>query len=80
MTTRKYLFNLLYFGIFKICSCHLKKFCENNEKRKNLNEFTKQLAEIPKHVDNFHFKNHVDPWCHRMCNPKYNSIYSCMNI
>ena len=23
-------------------------------------------------------KNHVDPWCHKMCNPKYVShLYSC---
>ena len=28
------------------------------------------MANLPKYVDNFHFKNHVDPWCHKMCNPK----------
>ena len=50
-------------------ACHLKKFSEN-EKRANKNDFTRFLASVPKHVDNFHFKNHVDPWCHRMCNPK----------
>ena len=50
-------------------ACHLKKFSEN-ESRAGKNEFTQFLANIPKHVDNFHFKNHVDPWCHKMCNPK----------
>jgi hypothetical protein len=52
-------------------SCHLKKFSENKKERTNRNEFTKFLASVPKHVDNFHFKNHVDPWCHKMCNPKF---------
>lgn len=46
-----------------------KKFCEN-PKRANLNSFTKLLADVPKSVDNFHFRNHVDPWCHKHCNPK----------
>ena len=50
-------------------ACHLKKFSEN-ENRANKNEYTRFLANVPKHVDNFHFKNHVDPWCHKMCNPK----------
>ena len=50
-------------------ACHLKKFAEKKE-RAELNTFTKLLADIPKHVDNFHFKNHLDPWCHKMCNPK----------
>ena len=50
-------------------ACHLKKFSEN-EKRAEKNEFTRFIANVPKHVDNFHFKNHVDPWCHKMCNPK----------
>ena len=49
-------------------ACHLKKFCDN-PKRASLNSFTKLLAEIPKSVDNFHFKNHEDPWCHNHCNP-----------
>ena len=63
-------------------ACHLKKFSENNDARKNLNEVTRFLAEVPKHVDNFHFKNHVDPWCHAMCNPKYALyyIFSFFNI
>ena len=38
-----------------IVSCHLKKFCEK-EKRASLNEYTQFLADVPKHVDNFHFK------------------------
>ena len=50
-------------------ACHLKKFSEN-PKRANKNKFTKDFAEIPKAVDNFHFKNHVDKWCHKFCNPK----------
>ena len=75
---RKYpSFKDIFFSIYNF-SCHLKKFSENNEKRKNLNEFTRLMAEIPKHVDNFHFKNHVDPWCHKMCNPKYD-LFLCSN-
>ena len=35
-------------------ACHLKKFSED-PKRANLNSYTKYLANIPKHVDNFHF-------------------------
>ena len=50
-------------------ACHLKKFSEN-PKRANLNQYTKLIASIPKHVDSFHFKNHVDKWCHQHCNPK----------
>ena len=50
-------------------ACHLKKFSEN-PKRANKNKFTKDFAEIPKAVDNFHLKNHVDKWCHKFCNPK----------
>lgn len=42
-------------------ACHLKKFCEDPV-RADVNEYTKLIAEIPKHVDNFHFKNHVDSW------------------
>ena len=50
-------------------ACHLKKFSEDS-KRAGQNEFTQFFASVPKHVDNFHFKNHVDAWCHQHCNPK----------
>ena len=51
-------------------ACHLKKFAENDVKRRNLNEYTQFMGNIPKYVDNFHFRNHTDAWCHAMCNPK----------
>lgn len=28
------------------------------------------MSMIGKHVDKFHFPNHVDPWCHKNCNPQ----------
>jgi hypothetical protein len=43
-------------------ACHLKKFCEN-PKRSSLNQFTQRMSDIPKHVDNFHFKG---PFIYRM--------------
>ena len=42
-------------------ACHLKKFCEDPV-RSDVNEYTKLIAEIPKNVDNFHFKNLTDSW------------------
>ena len=50
-------------------ACHFKKFGEN-EKRANFNEVTKFMAGLGKHVDKFHFPNHVDSWCHANCNPQ----------
>ena len=50
-------------------ACHLKKFADNPT-RANLNSYTRYFADLSKHIDNFHFKNHVDPWCHIHCNPK----------
>ena len=48
--------------------CHLKRYCEN-PKRAGLNEVTETLARVSKHVDKFHFVNHVDRWCQDNCNP-----------
>lgn len=58
--------------LIEICyddACHLKKFSEN-EKRANVNEVTRFMAGLGKHVDKFHFPNHVDEWCHKNCNPQ----------
>ena len=46
-----------------------KKYAENKD-RAELNEVTKYMSMIGKHVDKFHFPNHVDPWCHKNCNPQ----------
>ena len=59
-------------NLVEICyddACHFKKFGEN-EKRANFNEVTKFMAGLGKHVDKFHFPNHVDSWCHANCNPQ----------
>ena len=48
--------------------CHFKKFSESEE-RSNKNNITKKIAEMSKHVDKFHFRNHVDKWCQENCNP-----------
>ena len=50
-------------------ACHFKKFSED-EKRAAKNETTDFMAKrVGKHVDKFHFPNHVDAWCHKHCNP-----------
>ena len=49
--------------------CHLKAFSEK-EKNANQNTITKHFADLGKHVDRFHFRNHVDPWCMANCNPE----------
>ena len=41
------------------------------ESMKRFNEVTKYFAELSKHVDKFHFKNHTDTWCQKECNPCY---------
>ena len=48
--------------------CHFKKFAESSERSKN-NEITAKIANMNKHVDKFHFRNHVDKWCQDNCNP-----------
>ena len=50
--------------------CHLKRFCDDEE-RSNQNEVTQVLARIRKHVDKFHFRNHIDRWCQENCNPDH---------
>ena len=49
--------------------CHFKAFSEK-DKNADQNEVTKYLAEVGKHVDRFHFRNHVDEWCQQNCNPE----------
>ena len=48
--------------------CHLKKYSKKPQKA-DCNEVTKYFAELSKHVDKFHFKNHTDTWCQKECNP-----------
>ena len=49
--------------------CHLKAFGEKNENAEQ-NDVTKYFASLGKHVDRFHFRNHVDAWCMEHCNPE----------
>ena len=49
--------------------CHLKSYSEK-EANANQNDVTKHFANLGKHVDRFHFRNHVDPWCMEHCNPE----------
>ena len=58
--------------LIEICyddACHFKKYSESSE-RSDLNEVTRFVASVGKHVDKFHFPNHVDAWCHANCNPQ----------
>ena len=49
--------------------CHLKPHSEN-PKQADVNNITKQFAEIVKAVDNFHFKKgHKGKWCQTNANP-----------
>ena len=64
ITSRKEIIEILYDD-----ACHFKKFSED-EKRAATNEITRFMADkVGKHVDKFHFPNHVDAWCHKNCNP-----------
>ena len=58
--------------------CHLKAFSEK-EKNANQNDVTKHLADMGKHVDKFHFRNHVDPWCQEHCNPEGVAVLKNVN-
>ena len=44
-------------------ACHLVKYSQN-DKISEKNETTKFLSERRFVVDRFHFRNHIDPWCH----------------
>ena len=48
--------------------CHLRKYARN-DKRKNLTQVSKQLADTEIVVDKLHMKGHIDTWCHRNCDP-----------
>ena len=55
-------------------ACHLLKYvC--NKIRCNETETAQRMAKMCIVCDRFHFKNHVDPWCHKNCNP-----YTCSQL
>ena len=49
-------------------ACHLAKY-SMNEKVADRNKTTKFFSERKFVIDKFHFRNHVDPWCHQNCDP-----------
>ena len=49
-------------------SCHLKKYA-CNPIRRSCTPTSDCLASLNFVIDNFHFKGHVDAWCHQHCNP-----------
>lgn len=55
-------------------ACHLKKFALN-PKRSDLTATSKKMSQMHMVCDKFHFKNHVDAWCKKHCNP-----YTCANL
>jgi len=55
-------------------ACHLMKYAKNKI-RKDLTKVSNRMAELQYVVDRFHFPNHVDRWCKKMCNP-----YKCRFI
>ena len=62
---------LKYSLIDTICyddACHLKKFA-TNPKRCNLTDVASVIAKKNIVCDRFHFKNHIDKWCVKNCNP-----------
>ena len=54
--------------IFYNHACHLKKFL-HNKKRCFLKSTSQKMATMNILCDRFHFKNHVDLWCRKNCNP-----------
>ena len=49
-------------------ACHLAKY-SINEKVSDRNKTTKFFSERKFVIDKFHFRNHIDPWCHENCDP-----------
>ena len=49
-------------------ACHLVQY-SRNKKIAERNEITKFFSERKFVIDKFHFKNHVDAWCHENCDP-----------
>ena len=49
-------------------ACHLAKY-SMNEKVAERNKTTKFFSERKFVIDKFHFRNHIDPWCHQNCDP-----------
>lgn len=59
------------FFVDTICyddACHLKKFAQN-PKRSQLTEVAKAIESKIIVCDRFHFRNHIDKWCIKNCNP-----------
>ena len=48
--------------------CHLRKFA-NNPVRSTLTDTTKRIAAMEIIIDKIHFKEHINLWCRRYCNP-----------
>ena len=44
--------------------CHLKRYTED-PKTANKKDITQKSASIHKHIDKFHFRNHLDKWCQK---------------
>ena len=56
-------------------ACHLKKYSCNPVRCDKTP--TQRISSLTTVVDKFHFKGHVDPWCHENCNPyKFESLES----
>ena len=54
-------------------ACHLKRYA-CNPVRKDETATSKRISNLEFLVDKFHFKNHVDSWCKKNCNP-YKSVH-----
>eukprot|EP00111_Clytia_hemisphaerica_P005748 TCONS_00016667-protein len=50
-------------------ACHLLKYSKNPVRKDDTNT-SKRIATLEMKIDRFHYRNHVDPWCRRVCNPK----------
>ena len=51
-------------------ACHLAKYVKNHEEL-----FKSNINNLEIKVDRFHFKNHIDTWCNKHCNP-----YTCDSL
>ena len=60
-----------FFSTETICyddGCHLKRYA-CNPARSEVTTTANRLASLNYVIDRMHFKGHIDPWCHKHCDP-----------
>lgn len=60
-------------------ACHLKLFIQNSNNFVLNTQATTKLKNSKIYCDKLHYRNHVDPWCHRNTNPYKDPIVNATN-